>query len=132
MSYLVIYNQENKVKSHTREDIGWREYMEDTKCSLVSLSKPGLENYSFFAVFDGHASSVVSKHLSKELFNEIFKTDPSLFTQLANKSFKLTQSNADTTIERIKQAMKQSFLNIDRKMFDDLPEFENLRKNIKK
>ena len=60
---------------------GWRVEMEDSHCSITGL--PGLENWSFFAVFDGHAGGTVSKHSSKELLQSILDADPELFAELA-------------------------------------------------
>jgi len=63
---------------------GWRVEMEDSHSSLASLPMPGLENWSFFAVFDGHAGGTVSKHSSKELLQSILDADEELFKELAN------------------------------------------------
>jgi serine/threonine protein phosphatase PrpC len=63
---------------------GWRVEMEDSHSSLASLPMPGLENWSFFAVFDGHAGGTVSKHSSKELLQSILDADVELFKELAN------------------------------------------------
>ena len=62
---------------------GWRVEMEDSHCSTVSIPKKGLEHFSFFAVFDGHAGGTVSKQSAKELLHSILNADPELFNELA-------------------------------------------------
>lgn len=63
---------------------GWRIEMEDSHCSIIGLPKSGFEQWSFFAVFDGHAGGTVSKFSSKELLNSILNADPELFDELAS------------------------------------------------
>ena len=62
---------------------GWRIEMEDAHCSLIGLPRAGLEQWSFFAVFDGHAGATVSKYSSEELIKSILDTEPALFDDLA-------------------------------------------------
>lgn len=62
---------------------GWRIEMEDAHSSNIGLPIPGLDNWSFFAVFDGHAGGTVSKYSSKELINSILNADTDLFGELA-------------------------------------------------
>lgn len=63
---------------------GWRIEMEDSHSAFIGLPKPGLEAWSFFAVFDGHAGGTVSKHSSRELLNSILNADSELFDELVN------------------------------------------------
>lgn len=45
---------------------GWRLSMEDSHCAITQL--PGnLKDWSFFAVFDGHAGALVSELCATEL-----------------------------------------------------------------
>lgn len=62
---------------------GWRIEMEDAHTHLVGLPLAGFENWSFFAVFDGHAGGTVSRYSSKELIYSILNADPELFNELA-------------------------------------------------
>ena len=62
---------------------GWRIEMEDAHCSVIGLPKSGFANWSFFAVFDGHAGGTVSKYSSRELLNSILHADADLFDELA-------------------------------------------------
>jgi serine/threonine protein phosphatase PrpC len=75
---------------------GWRIEMEDAHSSFIGLPMPGLEQWSFFAVFDGHAGGTVSKYLSKELINSILNSDPDLFSELASL-YSSNQNNNETT-----------------------------------
>lgn len=118
----VLFNVLNNVRSHTQEDIGDCVESKDKTCSFSVLpDEPGLENISYYAVFDGHFSPAVSKYLSKELLNNILNADFVLFKTLAEKMFKL---NSNKVVERIKKAIRQGFLDIDQKM-RDLPEIKN-------
>jgi len=72
---------------------GWRVEMEDSHSSLANLPMPGLENWSFFAVFDGHAGGTVSKHSSKELLQSILDADEELFKELAGIYLSSSQQN---------------------------------------
>lgn len=63
---------------------GWRIEMEDSHSSVIGLPHQGLESWSFFAVFDGHAGGTVSKFSSKELLNSILNADTGLFNELAS------------------------------------------------
>lgn len=54
---------------------GWRVEMEDAHTALPSLVSIGMKEWSFFAVFDGHAGSKVSKHCSEHLLESICATE---------------------------------------------------------
>lgn len=75
---------------------GWRIEMEDSHSAVVGLPLPGLENWSFFAVFDGHAGGTVSKFSSIELIHSILNADKELFDELA-RIYKNYDSQAKTT-----------------------------------
>ncbi|XP_049828194.1 protein phosphatase 1B-like isoform X1 [Schistocerca gregaria] len=58
---------------------GWRIEMEDAHCAVTGLGE-GLEDWSFFAVFDGHAGERVSAHCADHLLEcivgaEEFRSD---------------------------------------------------------
>ena len=86
---------------------GWRREMEDAHCAVTQL--PGLKDWSFFAVFDGHAGSRVSAVCSKDLVSEITKQTPSQDT------------GEQVAAENIKLAIKKGFLALDDRM-RELPE----------
>ena len=84
--------EKNKITSNVASQRRNRELMEDTNCSFASILKKGLENFSFYAVFDGHGSAVVSEYLKKEMLNTILAADQSLFDELANKDINLIKN----------------------------------------
>ncbi|XP_022192901.1 protein phosphatase 1A isoform X1 [Nilaparvata lugens] len=53
---------------------GWRVEMEDAHCAITGLGE-GLDDWSFFAVFDGHAGAGVSAHCAKHLLECIVATE---------------------------------------------------------
>ena len=91
---------------------GWRIEMEDAHCAIIGL--PNLKDWSFFAVFDGHAGARVSAICSEELLHEI----------TSNEEFKKSAPEASGTeiaAENIKRAIKTGFLALDSRM-RELPE----------
>jgi len=87
---------------------GWRVEMEDAHCAMIGLPG-GLKDWSFFAVFDGHAGARVSAICSEELLTEITN----------NEDFKKCgQANGgeEVAAENIKRAIKQGFLALDDRM----------------
>lgn len=53
---------------------GWRCEMEDAHFAKTNLG-PNLEEWNYFAVFDGHAGVKVSEHCAKNLLDYIIQTD---------------------------------------------------------
>lgn len=53
---------------------GWRIEMEDAHCAVVGLPH-GLDEWSFFAVFDGHAGARVSAHCAQNLLESILQVE---------------------------------------------------------
>lgn len=53
---------------------GWRMEMEDAHSAITGL-KNNLSDWSYFAVFDGHAGAIVSAHSAENLLESIMKTD---------------------------------------------------------
>jgi serine/threonine protein phosphatase PrpC len=74
---------------------GWRIEMEDAHTSIIGLPKQGLESWSFFAVFDGHAGSTVSKISSTKLLESILNADEELFNELAEIYSKKQEDKLD-------------------------------------
>ena len=83
---------------------GWRVEMEDAHSSMAKLPMAGLETWSFFAVFDGHAGGTVSKQSSKDLLQSILDADPELFKELAHiySSYLSNQNNKNRYISLCK------------------------------
>jgi len=76
---------------------GWRIEMEDSHCSLIGLPLSGFEDWSFFAVFDGHAGGTVSKYSAQELIKSILNADADFFKQLAIVYSTPSQTDSTTT-----------------------------------
>lgn len=53
---------------------GWRMEMEDAHSAKTGLEN-NLSDWSYFAVFDGHAGAIVSAHSADNLLESIMKTD---------------------------------------------------------
>lgn len=100
---------------------GWRIEMEDAHCAVIGL--PGLKDWSFFAVFDGHAGAKVSAYCSKQLLgaittNEDFQAvKPSITSPVSAADNNSTESISET----IKRAIKRGFLALDERM-REMPE----------
>jgi protein phosphatase 1B len=86
--------------------------MEDTHCVLLSLPKQGLENWSFFGVFDGHNGDQISNYVSKELINSILNADQELFELLSLNQTYLPEQYED----RLRNAITNGFLQLDNEM----------------
>ena len=91
---------------------GDRKSMEDSHCSLLSLPIEGLENWSFFGVFDGHGGDEISNYISEELINSILNADKELFELLSSNN-EITSSLYEN---RLIQAITNGFYNIDDEM----------------
>ncbi|KAE8600651.1 hypothetical protein XENTR_v10013348 [Xenopus tropicalis] len=93
---------------------GWRVEMEDAHTAVVGIPR-GLDDWSFFAVYDGHAGSRVANYCSSHLLEHI--TD--------NEDFRATEtpgSALEPTVENVKSGIRTGFLKIDEYMrnFADL------------
>jgi len=91
---------------------GWRNTMEDSHCAKIGLD--GLKDWSFFAVFDGHAGEGVSKYCADKLLEAILESED------FKKSVTAEEFNEEQ-IELAKKGIKNGFLKLDKKM-KDLPE----------
>lgn len=96
---------------------GWRVEMEDAHSALVSL--PGnLNDWSFFAVYDGHAGSRVSAYCAEQLIRSITANE-------ALKGLSVDELKELTGKEEIvKCAIRQGFLDLDETL-RKLPEVIN-------
>ncbi|XP_062980050.1 protein phosphatase 1B isoform X1 [Elgaria multicarinata webbii] len=91
---------------------GWRVEMEDAHTAVVGIPH-GLEDWSFFAVYDGHAGSRVANYCSNHLLEHITN----------NEDFKGTeQPSSEPSVENVKSGIRTGFLKIDEYMrnFSDL------------
>ncbi|XP_068161529.1 protein phosphatase 1bb isoform X1 [Antennarius striatus] len=87
---------------------GWRVEMEDAHTAVVGLPH-GLADWSFFAVYDGHAGSRVANYCSGHLLEHILSGGADFTT-------------GPGSVEGVKDGIRSGFLNIDEYMrsFSDL------------
>ena len=86
---------------------GWRVEMEDAHSAIVGLPC-GLKDWSFFAVFDGHAGAKVSAYCSDQLLQSITGNEEFVFP--GDPEF------APPSVESVQKAIKTGFLSIDDKL----------------
>uniref|UniRef100_A0A8B9SNM4 Protein phosphatase, Mg2+/Mn2+ dependent 1A n=1 Tax=Anas platyrhynchos TaxID=8839 RepID=A0A8B9SNM4_ANAPL len=82
---------------------GWRVEMEDAHTAVIGLPN-GLDGWSFFAVYDGHAGSQVAKYCCEHLLDHI----------TSNQDFK--GPDGPPSVESVKSGIRTGFLQIDEHM----------------
>uniref|UniRef100_A0A8C9TTY0 Protein phosphatase 1B n=1 Tax=Scleropages formosus TaxID=113540 RepID=A0A8C9TTY0_SCLFO len=82
---------------------GWRVEMEDAHTAVVGLPH-GLDTWSFFAVYDGHAGSQVAKYCCEHLLEHI----------TSNPDFR--GGNQEPSVDSVKSGIRTGFLQIDEHM----------------
>lgn len=97
---------------------GWRIEMEDAHCARIGLPH-GLSQWSFFAVFDGHAGARVSAHCAENLIDSIIQTEEFKVSALATNT-----SVTPEVIDSVKSGIRDGFLRLDEKM-KTIPEVES-------
>lgn len=102
---------------------GWRVDMEDAHTAVLGLSAPGMTDWSFFAVYDGHAGSRVanycSKHLLDHIINASFGPGGSQSSHSGSKApdgSVIDPSLGSPTVEAVKAGIRAGFLRIDEHM----------------
>ena len=88
---------------------GWRLKMEDRHCAQVGLDQ--MKDWSFFAIFDGHAGAQVAAHCAENLLNTIIQTD-----QFRQNISSLNEQITDEQIDSVMTAIKNGFLELDERM----------------
>ncbi|XP_075555024.1 protein phosphatase alphabet isoform X2 [Dermacentor variabilis] len=91
---------------------GWRVEMEDAHCAMVGLPC-GLDRWSFFAVFDGHAGARVSAHCAQNLLDAIIQTDE--FAQTVASTSDVGEGGEELA-ERVATGIRRGFLCLDDQM----------------
>lgn len=90
---------------------GWRIEMEDAHCAVLGLPH-GLKDWSFFAVFDGHAGARVSAHCAENLLDAI--TQGEEFR--CNATVCESGLNEKSAVDCVKKGIRDGFLRLDEKM----------------
>lgn len=92
---------------------GWRVEMEDAHCAMIGL--PGqLKDWSFFAVFDGHAGARVSAYCAEKLLEAI----------ISNDNFGHIEEGCEPNHDGVESGIKTGFLHLDEQL-RALPEISN-------
>ncbi|XP_048586000.1 protein phosphatase 1A isoform X2 [Nematostella vectensis] len=86
---------------------GWRVEMEDAHTAVIGLSDH-LKDWSFFAVFDGHAGENVSKYCSSNLHETLLK----------HQSFEaaIKESSDSPDLDQLRSGLRDAFLELDSTM----------------
>uniref|UniRef100_A0A671XXE4 Protein phosphatase 1B n=1 Tax=Sparus aurata TaxID=8175 RepID=A0A671XXE4_SPAAU len=94
---------------------GWRVEMEDAHTAVLGLPTPGMTDWSFFAVYDGHAGSRVANYCSKHLLEHIISASFGAGGTQGSQA-------VPPTVEAVKSGIRTGFLRIDEHMrsFSDL------------
>ncbi|XP_023668685.1 protein phosphatase 1A isoform X1 [Paramormyrops kingsleyae] len=82
---------------------GWRVEMEDAHTAVIGLPN-GLDPWSFFAVYDGHAGSQVARYCCEHLLEHI----------TSNPDFR--GGEREPSVESVKSGIRTGFLQIDEHM----------------
>uniref|UniRef100_A0A5S6QZJ2 protein-serine/threonine phosphatase n=1 Tax=Trichuris muris TaxID=70415 RepID=A0A5S6QZJ2_TRIMR len=99
---------------------GWRIEMEDAHVARTNLESPW-SNWSFFAVFDGHAGSRVAKYAAANLL-DVFVSTGEMVELKERLTAKSEQSILDKEeVELVRQGLRNAFLKLDEAM-RNLPE----------
>lgn len=102
---------------------GWRVEMEDAHTAVLGLPASGMTDWSFFAVYDGHAGSKVANYCSKHLLEHIISASlEAKGTRSSDSSSVDPAASATPTVEAVKAGIRTGFLRIDEHMrsFSDL------------
>lgn len=97
---------------------GWRLEMEDAHSAIIGIPDIG-DNYSWFAVFDGHAGSRVSYHCSNHLLDCINSSD-----DFRDSLKKENEMDEEELMDKVKGGILKGFLELDEKL-RKIPEVAN-------
>ncbi|XP_043195083.1 protein phosphatase 1B-like [Amphibalanus amphitrite] len=89
---------------------GWRTEMEDAHCAVSGVSEQ-LRDWSFFAVFDGHAGSKVSAFCSQTLLSHILQSE-----QMSPETLRQLAGDETALAESVRSGLVSGFLRLDERM----------------
>ncbi|CAJ1067086.1 protein phosphatase 1B [Xyrichtys novacula] len=100
---------------------GWRVEMEDAHTAVLGLPAPGMTEWSFFAVYDGHAGSRVANYCSKHLLKHIISASVEAGASQGSQTGSDTSTNdppasIPPAVEAVKSGIRTGFLRIDEHM----------------
>lgn len=98
-----------------------RSFMEE-KCSMISLKIFGLDNRSFFAIFDGHGPNhgdYVCNYLSIDLIKSILTSNLDHLKYLAQNNYE---------VDRIRNTIGKALIDLNKTLYDKLLNDKNLNK----
>ena len=91
---------------------GWRMEMEDAHAAVTDFQRPELKDWSFFAVFDGHAGGKVSEQCAERLLESILS-----FSESNNKPLVNDDEN------EVQDCIREGFLLLDEEL-KNIPEIQ--------
>ncbi|VDK85157.1 unnamed protein product [Litomosoides sigmodontis] len=94
---------------------GWRIDMEDAHVVEISMSsEPPFLNWSFYAVFDGHAGNKAAQHSAENLLKTLLAT--SQFAQIVQKLNHSSGVMDAAALLLLEEGIKEGFLTLDAKL----------------
>ncbi|KHN82547.1 Protein phosphatase 1A [Toxocara canis] len=94
---------------------GWRIDMEDAHVVKIPMSdEQPFANWSFFAVFDGHAGTKAAQHCAENILKSLLAT--SQFQKVVEKLSNKPGTMDSETMNLLEEGIKCGFLNLDAKM----------------
>lgn len=95
---------------------GWRVDMEDAHSEQIGITPDVLKEWSYFAVFDGHAGMKVAQYCAQHLLAAILETSEmqAVVKDLKANNGEVTEKMSDL----IRKGMRAGFLKLDERMRD--------------
>uniref|UniRef100_A0A0M3ILR1 PPM-type phosphatase domain-containing protein n=1 Tax=Ascaris lumbricoides TaxID=6252 RepID=A0A0M3ILR1_ASCLU len=96
---------------------GWRIDMEDAHVVKIPMSdEPPFSDWSFFAVFDGHAGTKAAQHSAENILKTLLAT--AQFRKVVQKMSEKPGIMDEETRKLLAEGIKSGFLNLDAKMLE--------------
>uniref|UniRef100_A0A915BBU8 PPM-type phosphatase domain-containing protein n=1 Tax=Parascaris univalens TaxID=6257 RepID=A0A915BBU8_PARUN len=96
---------------------GWRIDMEDAHVVKIPMSdEPPFSEWSFFAVFDGHAGTKAAQHSAENILKTLLAT--AQFRKVVQKMSEKPAIMDEETRKLLAEGIKCGFLNLDAKMLE--------------
>ncbi|ULT89564.1 hypothetical protein L3Y34_008177 [Caenorhabditis briggsae] len=107
-----VHGEGNGIKYGMSSMQGWRICMEDSHIAeaIMSQSSP-YKDWSFFAVFDGHAGHHIANRASSQLLEHLITSDE--FRQMTKALEENNGTLTDSTLKLLETGIKKGFLSFD-------------------